>query len=102
MQIEISTEHLSRDISTISQQLEALKSAQKNVFTCLEQLSTMWDGQAHSKFQYQVLLDNNRLTKMMNEINNLIECMQYAKQEYEKCHDTVYDKISGLRLSSDT
>jgi len=102
MQIEISTQQLNSDISTMNQQLEALKSARDNVFSCLEQLSTMWEGKAHFQFQNQVLMDSNRLYSLMKEIQNLIDCMQYARQEYDKCHDTVWDKINSLRLSSDT
>ncbi|MBQ6832065.1 MAG: hypothetical protein IJO28_05460 [Oscillospiraceae bacterium] len=102
MQIEISTQQLNSDISTMNQQLEALQSARDNVFSCMEQLSTMWEGPAHYQFQRQVMVDSNRLTNLMKEIQNLIDCMQYARQEYDKCHDTVWDKISSLRLSSDT
>lgn len=102
MNIEISTERLDMDIRTMQDQVDALYNAQTQVFRCLENLNAMWDGTANQVFIAQTNLDRGKLEVLLQNLRNLIECMEYAKSEYQRCQSDVDDKISGLRLSSDT
>ena len=102
MKIEISTEQLNADISKMKEEKEALVQARNNVFTCLEKINAMWEGQAHDIFVLQVVRDTAVMNDLLSNIDNLIDCMSYAKTEYDKCTQDVKQKIAALRLSSDT
>ena len=102
MNIEINTDHLSRDIATMKEQVANLREAQTQVYRCLEQLNTMWEGQAQQVFNMQTMLDRMTLRMLLQSLDNLTECMEYAKGEYEHCRSDVNDKIASIRLSGDT
>lgn len=101
MRIEIDTQYLSNDIKTMEEQKADLQKSKQLVFACMDEVNAMWEGQAHDQFLVQVMLDSQRLDALLSSINNLIECMQHAKAEYEKCSDAVSDKIASLRMSND-
>ena len=101
MNIEISTAWLDNDIARMQERLDNLVAAKNQVYRCLESLHAMWEGAAQYIFINQTRIDETVLQGLVNNLNNLIECMQYAKSEYEKCTDEVNSKIAGIRLSND-
>lgn len=102
MNIEISTPQLANDIRKMCDQRDNLVSAKTQVYRCLESLNTMWDGIAHMVFVNQTRMDEMVLQSLIASLNNLIECMEFAQNEYERCTDEVNSKIASIRLSNDT
>lgn len=102
MNIEISTPNLATDISRMQERLNDLVVAKDQVYRCLETLNTMWDGTANTIFMAQTRIDQMVLQGLIRNLNELIECMEYAHSEYEKCNDSVNSKIASIRLSNDT
>lgn len=102
MNIEISTPNLAADISRMQERLDNLVAAKDQVYRCLETLNTMWDGTANTIFMMQTRVDQSVLQGLIRNLNELIECMEYAHNQYEKCNDDVNSKISSIRLSNDT
>lgn len=102
MNIEISTPYLNADISRMRESLDALVTAKTQVYRCLENLSTMWDGPAHSTFTAQTRTDEMELQGLISELDDLISCLRFASQEYDRCTDEVDSKIASIRLSNDT
>ena len=102
MNIEISTPNLAADISRMQEKLDNLVSAKDQVYRCLETLNTMWDGTANTIFIGQTRIDQMVFQSLINNLNELIECMEYAHSQYEKCNDDVNSKIASIRLSNDT
>lgn len=102
MNIEISTSWLDNDITRMQERLDNLTAAKDQVYRCLENLNSMWEGAAQQTFITQTRIDEMVLRGLINNLNNLIECMEYAKSEYEKCTEEVNSKIAGIRLSNDT
>lgn len=102
MNIEISTDKLSTDIARMQQHLESLMKAKEQVYGHLEELSSMWEGSAKKSFVAQTNTDQAVLNALLANLNHLIECMEYAKSEYVRCHEDVNSKIASIRLSGDT
>lgn len=102
MNLEISTDQLRADTSTMSEQIEALDAARDKVISCLNNLNSMWDGAANAAFVRQVFSDNLMLTRMISNLRNLVECLEYAHSEYVHCDEEVKQKIASLRMSGDT
>lgn len=102
MNIEISTPYLNADISRMQESLDALVNAKTQVYRCLENLSTMWEGPAHSVFTAQTRTDEMELQGLISELDDLISCLRFATQEYDRCTDEVDSKIASIRLSNGT
>ena len=102
MNIEISTERLHADIQNMQGQLGTLQQAVRQVYGCLDELNTMWEGPANRAFRTQTSNDHAVCVEMLETIGDLIECMEYAKEQYDMCHDAVNDKINSIWLSEDT
>ena len=102
MNIEISTPYLNADISRMQEKLDALIASKIQVYRCLENLSTMWEGQTHSVFTAQTRMDEIELQALIDELNDLIACLRFAAQEYDRCTDEVDSKIASIRLSNNT
>lgn len=102
MNIEISTNNLSSDIVRMRQHHEGLTQAKELIYAQLEELNSMWDGPAKKTFTVQAYRDQLTLNALLNNLNHLIECMEYAKSEYIRCHEDVNRKIASVRLSGDT
>lgn len=102
MNIEISTDRLEADINKMQENLDNLRNAKDQVYRCLQQLNSMWEGKAQMVFNNQTRIDEMIMMSLCANINNLIECMQYAKSEYIRCNEDVNSKIASIRLSNDT
>lgn len=102
MNIEISTEHLNSDIGKFQSELDNLTNAMDQVYRCLETLNGMWDGVANALFIAQTRKDHAVTNELIKNLNNLVECMEYARNEYNKCNEDVNSKIASIRLSNDT
>ena len=101
MYIEISTQQLSGDISKMENHVGQLEAIKRQVFSCLEGLNSMWIGPTHDSFEAQVRVDHEVLEGLLQSLHNLIECMQYAKSEYENCQGRVSENITAIQLSGD-
>lgn len=101
MNIEINTGYLDADIKTMQTQLDALRAAQTQVLRSLMEVDSMWEGAANRAFMTQTAADAKMLNGLLNSIRNLIECMEYAKEQYDTCTESVNSKISALRMSGD-
>lgn len=102
MNIEISTDRLDADINKMQENLDSLRMAKDQVYRCLEQLNGMWEGVAKMSFNAQTRIDEMVLMSLLANLSNLIECMEYAKSEYNRCNEDVNSKIASIRLSGDT
>lgn len=102
MNIEISTDHLGVDIRSVRDQIDDLNNAKERVLNQLMELNNMWEGAAHDVFASQVVNDAQMLMNLINSLRNMADCMEYAKTEYERCHEDVMSKIASIRLSNDT
>lgn len=60
----------------------------------------MWQGPAQTAFYLQTQIDQAALMGLMQNLNNLVECMEYAKAEYERCGGEVQEKVAAICLSN--
>lgn len=99
MIIEIDTERLNVDITDMREHLEELDRAQQQIYRCLENLKAMWQGPAQMRFYAQTQIDQATLRGLMGNLENLVQCMEYAKNEYNRCSNEVQEKIAAIRLA---
>lgn len=100
MRIEISTDQLAGDISSMQSRADDLENAKNQVFACLDNLNGMWVGSAHEAFVQQTQADQEELLALIKNLSEIISCMEYAKQEYDGCHDSVNELLASIQISA--
>ncbi len=95
-EIDINTESLSKDIESLQITLNSVKEEMRDVFTKIQELDMMWDGPANQEFMKQFGADSTFMTELCSTIQALLECMEYARKQYDSCDDAVRSMISSI------
>lgn len=95
-EIEIETNTLASDISELTSELEVAKSYIQTMITDMGELDAMWDGPANQAFMQQFHNDAQYAEEICNMVQKLIECMEYAKKQYDYCESEVSSLISSI------
>ena len=94
-EIEVDTAILQTQISQLEETLYATRLTLNKLTERVESLQAMWNGPAHDEFNKQYELDRERMENMCQIIQNLIEGMQQARQEYDQCENEVSSLVSS-------
>lgn len=95
-EIEIETNTLASDIGELTSELEVAKSCIQTMITDMTELDAMWDGPANQVFMMQFNNDTQYAEEICNMVKKLIECMEYAKKQYDYCESEVSSLISSI------
>lgn len=97
-EITINTSTLSRDIELLQQQLNIVKSDLNKMYNAVHVLDSMWDGPANQAFTNQFNCDHNDMLDLCNTIQKIINCMEYAKKEYNSCEADVSNIVASISI----
>lgn len=95
-EIEIETIALNRDIMELTSELEDAKKCISTMADDMRQLDGMWDGPANEAFMQQFALDEQYAQELCSMVQKLIECMEYAKKQYDLCENEVSSLVSSI------
>ncbi len=96
--MEVDTSVLNSDIGTLGTHVSELRKRLTELQAEVTELSGMWSGRANQAFQKQFGNDVDFMNEVFSTVDQLIECMQFAKTEYDKCENEVGDLISSIRI----
>ena len=96
--VEVDTAQMERDIESVKERLQAVRSALETVYAQMEELDAMWDGPANDAFRKQFASDREEFAAMCKEMDSLVESLTYAKWEYEKCESRVNAAVAAIRV----
>ena len=97
-EITIDTSILATDIGELRERLEAARNQLKDMFAQITELDAMWDGPANEEFKKQFGIDYENANEMCNTVEKLIESMEFAKAEYDKCDAEVSDIVAAITI----
>lgn len=97
-EIAVNTGTLQKDIDEMTTKLEALISAMQKSIEGIESLSGMWEGAAKMVFMNQFVSDCKILDQQCKTIQSIIECMEYAKKEYDICEAEVQGIVNAINV----
>lgn len=97
-EIATNTDFMQTDIDSLTTQLEAARTQLDRMFNEILELDTMWDGPANDEFNRQFGIDKVDCEELLDTIDSIIECMIYAKTEYEKCENEVGGIIDSISV----
>ena len=95
-EIEIETNTLATDIGELTNELEVARKYIQTMATDMTELDTMWDGPANQVFMMQFQNDVQYAEEICGMLQKLIECMEYAKKQYDSCESEVSSLIASI------
>ena len=97
-EIATRTESMEKDIKELKSLLKNAKDTVEQLFGEMKALDAMWDGAANEAFNIQFLNDYQYSLDMCDSVDDLIDCISFAKDEYEECETEVADIVHAIRL----
>lgn len=97
-EIAISTDNLGRDIERFRGLLRELKQNKSKMVEEISELNTMWKGPANDTFVKQFQSDCISFDNLCKTIEEMIQAMEHAKTEYEKCDNKVNSLVRAIRI----
>ena len=97
-EITINTWTLSGDIETLQQQLNVIRTDMDKMYDAVRVLDSMWDGPANEAFNVQFNSDRNDMLELCNVVQKIIDCMEYAKKEYNSCEADVGSIVASIAI----
>jgi len=92
------TNTLKADVAKIDAQLGYILNYASQLEGALQQLESMWDGQAKEAFFRSVRDDLNRLKDLVKAMKNLTSRTDEARREYDKCESMVSQIIASIKV----
>lgn len=95
---EVNLDNLNVDINNARHSLEYIKNNIKRMFDEIKELDAMWDGEANESFNIQFNSDYEMMLDVCKNIERNINSMEFAKQEYAKCENSISSAVQALKF----
>ncbi|MBS6395735.1 MAG: WXG100 family type VII secretion target [Clostridiales bacterium] len=96
--MEIDTEQLHRDIQVLREQTAKAAGSLEELRSELKELHSMWKGMASEVFHRQAGKDCSDMEALIGRMQELAECMEYARREYSRCEGDVIRAVEAVRV----
>lgn len=95
---EVDTGILRQNTDDFSQQLNKMRSLFDDMFDGVNSLDSMWAGKAHDAFKTQFAADKETCEAFCKSVDEYIECLDYAKKEYDDCENKVHAAVDAVKI----
>lgn len=97
-EIAINTSTLANDIDALQNALASARAQLDDMFNQVAELDTMWDGPANEEFNRQFGNDYENAKNLCKTIESIIECMKFARNQYNTCENEVNHIVSAITI----
>jgi len=97
-EIGVNTITLKSENDSIRDELNAIMNNIDELFSAMSVLDSMWDGTASEAFKQQFMNDKENLELFCNTVMALLDSMDFAKGEYDKCESQIESVIGAIRV----
>lgn len=98
MEIAVNTSTLAGDIVELKNELVNARKLLSDMFGQVAELDEMWAGPAHEEFRRQFGIDYEDARNLCNTVESLLVSMVNAREQYDKCEDTVNEIVSAISI----
>lgn len=84
------------DISEYESFRTGLQNSFNELVANIEQLNTMWEGEAHEQFKATFTTDRQKSEKMLEDVLRVENELKFAHSEYTTCENNVANIIAEL------
>ena len=97
-EITVNTDTLAYDIAELTSRLNMARRMLTDMFAQIQELDAMWDGPANNEFNRQFANDHENAKGLCQTVESLINCMEYAKEQYNSCENQVNGIVSAINI----
>lgn len=97
-EIAVNTTTLTNDINELKIALSDAKAQLEEMFNQVAELDAMWDGPANEEFNKQFGNDYKNAKNLCKTIESLLECMEFARNQYNSCENEVNSIVSAISI----
>ena len=97
-EVAVNTSTLANDIDALTTALASARSQLDDMFNQVAELDTMWDGPANEEFNRQFGNDYENAKNLCETIESIIECMKFARDQYNVCENEVNGIVSAITI----
>jgi len=96
--IKIDTDRLGADIKQLNESIASVQKSMSELVSEIEQLNTMWKGEANTAFRVQTEKDFNYMKQIIKGFQEFASDMEGAKRDYIRCENQVTDEVNRIRI----
>lgn len=96
--IEVDTITLNSDRETMQENLNTIKTDMTKMYEAVAKLDMMWNGPANDAFNVQFMQDKADMDELCKIIQKVVDCMSFARKEYDNCENQISNIIAGIRI----
>ena len=97
-EITVNTDTLASDIAELTSRHNMARRMLTDMFAQIQELDAMWDGPANNEFNRQFANDHENAKGLCQTVESLINCMEYAKEQYNSCENQVNGIVSAINI----
>ncbi len=97
-EITVDTAAMAGDIQELQNALSKARRQLGEMFEQIAELDTMWDGPANQEFNRQFSNDYENSKELCNTVESIIQCIQYAKEQYNICENEVNGIVASINI----
>lgn len=96
--IEIETDQLRRDTQELLDNKKYAEVVLNEMVQDIEELNIMWSGKANLAFRNQFAKDVRLMNELLDKMQKLAECMEFASGEYVRCENEVKSLVDSIKI----
>ncbi len=96
--IEVNVETLELDIETMTELLAELKNCVEEINNIMSELGNIWTSQSRNKLMNGYKMRQLIFNAMFKNVEAVLDSMQNAKSKYARCENTVYQKVTAIKI----
>ena len=97
-EITVNTDSLKSTIDEAQGYLDAITKNLDRVYDSVAVIDGMWDGPANDAFNAQFQNDKMEVINICNTVQEIINCLTFAKDQYNTCDGAVSSVVSAIQV----
>lgn len=96
--IEIDITKLGSDLSQLTNLKKTASTNMDELVAAIQALNATWEGTAHDTFLSEFTSDQSKMEEALSALEEFLQAVEYAQQEYSKCEQNVGSLVDGIRV----
>lgn len=96
--IVVNTNTLASDADNFENHIEAANARLESMKQNIDELNTMWKGQANEAFKQQFMIDYADMKEIINKCRKYKNLLSSAVTEYNKCDSQVNSLVNRIKI----
>lgn len=97
-EIAVDTDMMHHSAREMQNMLDKLKAEIESMLMETEEFTGMWDDPGREDFFKQFWQDKQKIEEFEYAAEKLVECMEYAKKEYQSCENAVFSIVHTIQI----